>query len=79
MMADYGKDTVVSSTMANTYMGLAVTLKAIIQLGVIDRKAILHNLCNKTFQTPCGEIKIEANHHITREVRIGQTGNGWAI
>lgn len=74
MIADYGEDTVVSSTMANTYMGVTIILNAIVQLGVIDRKVILHFLYNKTFKTPSGDVKVESNHHLTREVRIGQAG-----
>jgi sigma-54 dependent transcriptional regulator, acetoin dehydrogenase operon transcriptional activator AcoR len=68
----YGRNTVISSVMANTYSGIQMILDAIVQLQSTDRKKILNYLYNKTFPSPSGKITIESNHHLSREVRIGQ-------
>jgi sigma-54 dependent transcriptional regulator, acetoin dehydrogenase operon transcriptional activator AcoR len=72
MKERYGRDTVISSVMANTYSGIQMILDAIVHLQSTDRKKILNYLYNKTFPSPSGKITIESNHHLSREVRIGQ-------
>lgn len=72
MKMRYGQDTVISSVMANTYSGIQMILDALINLQTTDRKKILNYLYKKTFSSPSGKITIESNHHLSREVRIGQ-------
>jgi sigma-54 dependent transcriptional regulator, acetoin dehydrogenase operon transcriptional activator AcoR len=72
MKERYGQDTVISSVMANTYSGIQMILEAIVHLQSTDRKKILNYLYKKTFPSPSGKITIESNHHLSREVRIGQ-------
>jgi transcriptional regulator with PAS, ATPase and Fis domain/ABC-type branched-subunit amino acid transport system substrate-binding protein len=72
MKKRYGQDTVISSVMANTYSGIQMILEAIVHLQSTDRKKILNYLRKKTFSSPSGKITIESNHHLSREVRIGQ-------
>ncbi|MDM5336357.1 transporter substrate-binding protein [Fictibacillus enclensis] len=72
MKKRYDQDTVISSLMANTYSGIQMILDALIHLQSTDRKKILNYLYKKTFSSPSGKITIESNHHLSREVRIGQ-------
>ncbi|MFC3883463.1 transporter substrate-binding protein [Bacillus songklensis] len=72
MKKRYGQDTVISSVMANTYSGIQMILDALVHLQSTDRKKILSYLYKKTFSSPSGKITIESNHHLSREVRIGQ-------
>ncbi|AUI37048.1 transporter substrate-binding protein [Geobacillus sp. LEMMJ02] len=72
MKAKYGLDTVISSVMCNTYIGIQIVLDAICHLQSTDRKKIVKYLYQKEFSSPSGKIKIESNHHLSREVRIGK-------
>jgi sigma-54 dependent transcriptional regulator, acetoin dehydrogenase operon transcriptional activator AcoR len=72
MKERYGPDTVISSVMANTYSGIQMILGALVHLQSTDRKKILNYLYKKTFSSPSGKITIKSNHHLSREVRIGQ-------
>jgi sigma-54 dependent transcriptional regulator, acetoin dehydrogenase operon transcriptional activator AcoR len=72
MKERYGRDTVISSVMASTYSGIQMILGAFVHLQSTDRKKMLNYLYKKTFSSPSGKITIESNHHLSREVRIGQ-------
>lgn len=72
MKERYGADTVISSMMASTYSGIQMILGAVVQLQSSNRKKVLNYLYKTTFSSPSGTITIESNHHLSREVRIGQ-------
>ncbi|RAK16897.1 substrate-binding family protein [Anoxybacillus vitaminiphilus] len=72
MKEKYGPDTVVSSVMSSTYTGIQMILNAVNALQSTERKQILKYLYKKTFSSPSGQIRIESNHHLSREIRIGK-------
>jgi sigma-54 dependent transcriptional regulator, acetoin dehydrogenase operon transcriptional activator AcoR len=72
MKEKYGPDTVVSSVMSSTYTGIQMILDAVNHLQSTERKQILKHLYKKTFSSPSGKIRIESNHHLSREIRIGK-------
>jgi transcriptional regulator with PAS, ATPase and Fis domain len=72
MKEKYGLDTVISSVMCSTYIGIQIVLDAIYHLQSTERKKIVKYLYKKEFSSPSGKIKIESNHHLSREVRIGK-------
>lgn len=72
MKEKYGLDTVISSVMCSTYIGVQIVLDAICHLQSIERKKIIKYLYEKEFSSPSGKIKIESNHHLSREMRIGK-------
>ncbi|TVZ80607.1 transcriptional regulator with PAS, ATPase and Fis domain [Aeribacillus composti] len=72
MKEKYGLDTVISSVMCSTYIGVQIVLDAICHLQSTERKKITKYLYEKEFSSPSGKIKIESNHHVSREMRIGK-------
>ncbi|WP_339228963.1 transporter substrate-binding protein [Aeribacillus sp. FSL K6-2833] len=72
MKEKYGLDTVISSVMCSTYIGVQIVLDAICHLQSTERKKITKYLYEKEFSSPSGKIKIESNHHLSREMRIGK-------
>jgi transcriptional regulator with PAS, ATPase and Fis domain/ABC-type branched-subunit amino acid transport system substrate-binding protein len=69
----FGDDIVVSSLMFNTYLGLTILLAELKNTPFFDHRNTLLSLKEKTFQTPCGLVKVENNsQHLSRPVRIGK-------
>jgi len=65
-------DSVISSVMCSTYIGVQIVLDAICHLQSTERKKITKYLYEKEYSSPSGKIKIESNHHLSREMRIGK-------
>ncbi len=72
MKTKYGEDSVVSSVMCSTYTGVSLIFAALSHLGTIDSKRILKFLYGRSFSSPSGPIQVDRNHHLTRNVWIGQ-------
>ncbi|OMP68042.1 transporter substrate-binding protein [Domibacillus epiphyticus] len=73
MKSRFGNDIVVSSLMFNTYIGVKILLDELKNKPLFHYKQVLLSIREKTFQTPCGLVKIENNsQHLSRPVRIGK-------
>jgi sigma-54 dependent transcriptional regulator, acetoin dehydrogenase operon transcriptional activator AcoR len=68
----FGQDTVISSSMANAYIGVQMILQAISQIKATKRQKILQSLYGKKIKTPSGMIQVNSNNHISRQVRIAR-------
>ncbi|WP_237700158.1 transporter substrate-binding protein [Caldalkalibacillus thermarum] len=68
-----GKDSVISSVMMNTYIGVRLLLEAIHRTNGDTRRQIFQYLRGRTFQAPSGVFKVDPNNlHLSRQVFIGR-------
>ncbi|PLR76327.1 sigma-54-dependent Fis family transcriptional regulator [Bacillus sp. V3-13] len=68
-----GCDTVISSVMFNTYIGVRLLLESITETGSTYYQTLLDYLSGKMYETPEGTICIDADHHhLSRKIRIGR-------
>ncbi|RSK44036.1 transporter substrate-binding protein [Bacillus canaveralius] len=67
-----GCDTVISSVMLNTYIGVRLLLESITETQSTYYQTLLDYLSGKTYETPEGTISIDNHHHLSRKIRIGR-------
>ncbi|RXT05387.1 AAA family ATPase [Ammoniphilus sp. CFH 90114] len=72
MKDKFGEDTVVSSVMCSTYIGVNMIFEALSVSGTAEVEKILKFLYGRTFPSPCGPVQMNRNHHLSRKVWIGQ-------
>ena len=70
---EFAEDPVISSVMFNTYLGTKLVLEKLVPCEQFQSKSFLDSLCNQTFSSPSGLIRVEKNnHHLSRPIRIGR-------
>lgn len=68
-----GADTVISSSMMNTYNGINLLLDAILHIKKLNKTEIFNYLKGKKFETPSGLQEVDSNNmHLKRNIYIGQ-------
>jgi ABC-type branched-subunit amino acid transport system substrate-binding protein len=71
-----GEDSVISSVMMNTYIGVRLLLEAIDKTGNVHRQDIFRYLKGRSFKAPNGVLKVDPNNmHLSRQVFIGRANH----
>ncbi len=71
--AEYGEDRVVNDPMEAAYIMVHIWKQAVEQAGTADDlEAVRAAAVGQTFEAPEGLVTMNANHHLSKTVRIGQ-------
>ena len=71
--AEYGEDRVTNDPMEAAYIMVYLWKQAVEKAGVAnDLEAVRKAAISQTFEAPEGTVTMNANHHISKTVRIGQ-------
>ncbi len=70
--AKYGQDRVTNDPMEAAYIMVYLWKQAVEAAGTTDVEAVRAAAIGQEFDAPEGPVKMQANHHISKTVRIGQ-------
>ncbi len=70
--AEYGEDRVTNDPMEAAYIMVYLWKQAVEAAGTTDIPAVREAAYGQTFQAPEGLVTMNANHHISKTVRIGE-------
>ena len=68
----YGPDRVVSAPMASAYTMVHLWAQAVEQAQTTDPAAVRAATYGQQFRAPQGPVSVQANHHLTQTIRVGQ-------
>ncbi len=70
--AEYGEDRVTNDPMEAAYIMVYLWKQAVEKAGTTDLEAVRKAAVGQTFAAPEGPVTMNANHHISKTVRIGE-------
>ncbi len=70
--AEYGDDRVTNDPMEAAYIMVYLWKQAVEEAGTTDIEAVRAAAVGQTFDAPEGKVTMNANHHISKTVRIGE-------
>ena len=70
--AEYGQDRVTNDPMEAAYIMVYLWKHAVEKAGTTDLEAVRKAAIGQTFDAPEGKVTMNANHHLSKTVRIGQ-------
>eukprot|EP00932_Pfiesteria_piscicida_P002265 SRR837773.1220.p1 GENE.SRR837773.1220~~SRR837773.1220.p1 ORF type:complete len:2447 (+),score=839.26 SRR837773.1220:691-7341(+) len=68
----HGADKLVTDPMESAYIGVHLWAQAVALAGTFDLEPVRRSLLGQAFPAPQGEVVMQANHHISKVVRLGQ-------
>lgn len=68
----HGADRLVSAPMVSAYSQVYLWKQAVERAGVVEPSEVRRRVVGCALRSPLGEIRIEANHHLSMPVRIGR-------
>ncbi|MGB3299457.1 MAG: urea ABC transporter substrate-binding protein [Phormidesmis sp.] len=70
--AKYGEDRVTNDPMEAAYIAVYLWAQSVEKAGTTDIPAVREAAYGQTLDAPEGKVTMEANHHLTKTVRIGE-------
>lgn len=70
--AEYGEERVTNDPMEAAYIMVYLWKQAVEEAGTTDLEAVREAAIGQTFDAPEGPVTMNANHHISKTVRIGE-------
>ncbi|MEL6494894.1 MAG: urea ABC transporter substrate-binding protein, partial [Cyanobacteria bacterium J06623_7] len=70
--AKYGEDRVTNDPMESAYIMVYLWKQAVEKAGTTDLEAVRAAAVGQSFDAPQGKVEMQANHHISQTVRLGQ-------
>ncbi|CAE8629865.1 unnamed protein product [Polarella glacialis] len=69
----YGQSSLVNDPMEAAYIAVHLWAQGVSLAGTFDLEAVRSAVVGQAFPAPEGEVTMQANHHLSKFVRIGQT------